>query len=92
MSSSVTSARVRYQGVTELQLFEGFSKRMHARVVLIGTFNPAVADACQCLRRSLNGRSLHVMQYAADTAHFLAATGASGTAVNEMRERRAMSG
>ena len=78
--------RLRYQGVTKLQLFECFSKRVHAGVVLIGTFDPAMADGRQCLRRSLNGRSLHVMQYTANTAHFLATTGTPGTTMNEMRQ------
>jgi hypothetical protein len=80
------------QGIAKLQLFEGFSKRVYARVVLIGTLDPAVTNRCKRFRRSLHCRSLHVVQYAADAAHFLTTACAPGTAMNEMREGGAVSG
>ena len=41
---------------------------------------------------ALHGGALHVVQDAADAAHLLAAAGAAGPAVHELRHRRAVAG
>ena len=52
--------------------------------------HPAPAERGDGVRRALHRRSLHVMQHAADAAHFLSAARASRSPVDQRRERRAM--
>ena len=63
------------------------AKRVDARIVLIRTACPAIADCRQGLWRTLQRCALHVVFDAAHAAHFFAAAGATGAAVNEMRQR-----
>src|SRR5256885_4730341 len=41
---------------------------------------------------ALHGGALHVVHHAADAAHLLAAAGAPGTPVHQVRQRRAVAG
>ena len=80
-------ARVGIQCIAEIERFKRFSKWMNARIGLIRTFDPAVADVCECLRCTLQSRSLHVVQYSPYPAQFLTATGASWATVHHMGQR-----
>jgi len=83
--------RVGNESVANLKLLEGFAKRMHAWITLIGAFDPTMADCRERFRRALNGGSLHVMQYATYSAHFLATACTSGASVNKVWKGGAMS-
>ena len=61
---------------------------MHAGVFLIGTASPPIADCRDRLRRPLDRRALHIVLYAADTAHLFAAAGSPGTSVYQVRQGR----
>ena len=84
--------RISYQCVAYLKLFKRFAKWMHTRIGLISATNPAMANRRQRFRRTLNRGSLHVVQYTAYAAHFLATSGTSRAAMDEMRKRGAVSG
>src|SRR5882762_517895 len=57
------------QGVSELKFIERNAEWMHSRVALPAAAYPAAACDGNALRRSLNRGALHVVQYAANTAH-----------------------
>ena len=62
--------------------------------------SPPGCDAAPCvphpgergehLGRALHGGALHVVQHGTDAAELLAAAGATGSAVHEVRQRRAV--
>src|SRR5882724_11026581 len=80
------------QGVSQLKLIERNAERMRSRIALTAAAHPAAARDGNALRRSLYRGALHVVQYAANPTHLLAAAGAPGPAVDQRRKRRPMPG
>ena len=79
--------------VADRELVERLAERMHARIALRRRRASSVqSTARERVGRALHGGALHVVQHAADAAHLLAAAGAAGTAVHQMRQRRAVPG
>src|SRR5256885_11770478 len=62
------------------------SERMRAGVELARALHPPPGRCRDDIRRALHGGALQVVHHAADAAHFLAAAGAPGTAVHQVRQ------
>src|SRR5882724_11775906 len=80
------------QGVSQLKFIERHAERVHSRMANPAAAHPAAARDGNVLRRSLYRGALHVMQYPANAAHFLAAAGTPGSAVDQRSKRRPMPG
>src|SRR6185312_5384597 len=80
------------EGVADEQLAERLAERVGPGIELARPLRPAAGDRGNEIGRALHGRALHVVQYAADAAHLLAAAGASRAAVHQLRQRRAVPG
>ena len=72
-------ARARHHGVADPQLGQGFPERVSAIAVPVGAGYPTAGDGGQHARAGLHRRALHVMQHAADSAHFLSAARGRGS-------------
>src|SRR5262245_40089951 len=65
---------------------------MHARIAVRLAARPPTCNNADDIRCTLHGSLLHIVQYAADSTHFFAAAGATGSAVHQVRQRRPMAG
>src|SRR5690606_4612880 len=78
--------------VADLQLLEGFAKRVSAGVFFIRTPDPATTGVAQRFGRTLQRGPLHVMEHASYSAQLLAAARPSRSAMSQMRQGRSMPG
>src|SRR5580704_18460735 len=78
-------APVRVQRLADLELLEVLPERMHPIGDLLRLWRPLMRDRGQHARRSLNGRSLHIVKDTPDPTHFLSTAGPAGPAMDEMR-------
>ena len=75
-----------------VQLVEVLRNGCTASVVCVAPARPLARDRGEHARAALDRRALHVVQHAARAAHLLAATGATGAAVHQIGQRRAVAG
>src|SRR5579862_5441385 len=80
------------KGLADLELAEFEPEGMRSLAPLGRTRHPAVRHTRQHPRRTLQRRALHIVEYATQAAHLLAAARASRTAVYKHWQRRAVAG
>ena len=96
ISSRSHFAQLRADGVADVQGAQVLPERVLAfgleREVAVRAGVPDAGDGGQHVRRALDGGALHVVQDGADAAELLAAAGAAGAAVDQVRDRGAVAG
>jgi hypothetical protein len=65
------------------QLFQVLAERVHVGLPPLRAGDPAAGDRAQGVRVGLDRGALHVVQHAADAAHFLPAAGPPRAAVHQ---------
>ena len=78
--------------VADGQVGQALAERVHVGLGALRAGRPLAGDRGQHVGRGLDRGALHVVQHAADAAELLAATGATGAAVDEHRQRGAVAG
>src|SRR5580658_5853306 len=79
-----------FEGVTQLEIVEWNAKGMHAGITHPAAARPSVAGGRDGIGRALYRGALHVVQNSAYSSHLLAASGAAGPAMSQLRKRRAV--
>ena len=83
-------ALLRIEAVADDERSKGNPERVRLRIALARAAHPAPGHGRKDVRCALQRGALHIVQHAANAAQLLAAARATGAAVDEMRQRRAM--